>query len=102
LAVHGDVQLSSDGRGRLLVVTGYHYGADAGTLGEIDRISYLFARGIYHADETQEHQLLLDMVINLYPLLLGRERTEGDAEGTQRIGGELLGLGLDLCPALIG
>ena len=80
-AVRGDIQLSGDSRGRPEMVAGDHYGADAGAPGEIDRISHLFARGIYHADETHEHQVLLDVIVDLYPLLLERERTEGDAEG---------------------
>src|SRR3712207_8050531 len=48
--------------------------SDAGALGEVHRVLDLFAGRVDHADETQEHEILLDVIVHLPFELPGRER----------------------------
>ena len=86
LQVAGDAELSGDnGRGNGMVA-GDHDGAYARHLRARDRFFRFFARGVDHANQPRENEILLKTLIHLFDFERIRgQRAEGHAERTQRL-----------------
>jgi hypothetical protein len=68
-----------------------HDWPDAGALGARHCRLRFGARRVDHADQPQEHEILLDLLVEiLMPEVILRERAEGDAERPQGLLGEVV------------